>query len=280
MKRIFTILSVLVLSISALFAQTDTLAMWTFPTTSFSDTLPDFHNEMNVNSYVFAEGTSAILMKNGATTQAVQATDWQDGANTKSWQLKASTTAYGDLALSVKLTAGGSNPGPRDFKTQYKIGTSGTWTDVAGGSLTVMNDWTTGVLSNLDLPIECENVSELFVRFVMTSDTAQNGSIVVSSGTSKIDDVLITGTVLSSVNKVKNDYSLVVFPNPTKGIFYVESNENIESIKIYSLTGQLVFSKNASTNKEQINSNLTKGLYFVQTQDINKIVKITKLIVQ
>lgn len=43
-------------------------------------------------------------------------------------------------------------PGPRDFKVQYKIGSGGTWTDVTGSSVTVANNFTSGVLTDIALP--------------------------------------------------------------------------------------------------------------------------------
>lgn len=279
MKKIFTILSFGLLFNLASFSQNDTLVMWTFPSGELADTLPDIHNEANTNSFVFTEGASEITMKNGLTTKAAQATEWQDGADAKSWQIKMNTTAYQSLELSVKLTAGGSNPGPRDFKTQYRVGVDGVWVDIEGGELTVLNDWTTGVINDLSLPVDCEDASELFIRFVMTSNISADGTDVLSTGTSKIEDILIKGNLISGLNIVQ-DVERKLFPNPSKGTFIIESNSVFKSIIIYSATGQIVFSKFAESTQEEINLNVPNGIYFVEIENMQNKKAINRLIIQ
>ncbi|MEZ5109768.1 MAG: hypothetical protein R2829_12480 [Bacteroidia bacterium] len=75
------------------------------------------------------------------------------------------TQNYFDLTVSSKQRS--SNTGPRDFKLQYKIGAGGTWTDVSGATVTVANDFTSGVLSNVALPAECDNQSSVYLRWIV-----------------------------------------------------------------------------------------------------------------
>ena len=65
MKKIFTLLFFVIMIQITMNAQNDTLAMWSFPNNDLADTLPDVHNEANINSFIFTEGASAIAMKNG-----------------------------------------------------------------------------------------------------------------------------------------------------------------------------------------------------------------------
>ncbi len=170
MKKTFTLLFALLFSI-ATFAQ-EIIAKWTFPTgVVATDLVAEVANSLNTDKTLFTEGgTSVIEMKNGSTTFAAQASGWDDGIDTKSWQTEVNTTGRGSIFVSSAQTAGTTNPGPKDFKLQYKIGTAGVWTDVAGGNITVANDWTTGVLNRLALPAECDNQASLFIRWVMTSN--------------------------------------------------------------------------------------------------------------
>lgn len=279
MKKIFTLLFFVIMIQITMNAQNDTLAMWSFPNNDLADTLPDVHNEANINSFIFTEGASAIAMKNGLSTKAAQATEWQEGAEAKSWQIKISTLAYKTLDLSVKITAGETNPGPRDFKTQYRIGTAGEWTDIEGGELTVYNDWTSGVLDQLPLPEACQNIEELYIRFVMTSNTAQDGSEVLETGTSKVDDLLVSGILYSGLDLISNKENRV-YPNPSHGTFIIETQDQIQSLKIYSMTGQLVYVQESINTNIQIDLAVPKGSYFVEATYDNKEVRINRIIIR
>ena len=60
-----------------------------------------------------------------------------------------------------------------------------------------------------------------------------------------------------------NDIStgINIYPNPTQEILYIESQEPIETIKIYNLQGQLI--REDSSNRIDV-SQLNVGLYFLQ----------------
>jgi len=55
--------------------------------------------------------------------------------------------------------------------------------------------------------------------------------------------------------------SFTIYPNPVQDILNIESQLQIEAVKIYSLQGQLV--KEDATNRVDV-SQLTSGLYFIQ----------------
>lgn len=52
-----------------------------------------------------------------------------------------------------------------------------------------------------------------------------------------------------------------IYPNPAKDFVKIASNEKVQSVEIYNLTGQKILS---STQKEITISNLNKGIYFVK----------------
>ncbi len=116
---------------------------------------------------------------------------WAAGSGCKYWEIEVNTTGYETLEVSSKQRS--SNTGPKDFKLQYKIGSGGTYTDVTSGTVTVgNNNFTTGVLTNVNLPSACEDESSVFLRWIMTSNNAVSGTLG-DAGTSRIDDILVTG---------------------------------------------------------------------------------------
>jgi hypothetical protein len=87
------------------------------------------------------------------------------------------------------------------------------------------------------------------------------------------------------INQTLNSNSISIFPNPNKdGKFYIQSNAIINeftNVKVYNITGALIFDQNFNESKPKIEINLTtnnlaKGLYLIHIQ--NKITNTTKKI--
>lgn len=184
-----------------------TLAQWTFPEISadkdvdvYSTTPDNSLKEITVQRESSCGNAQTAIYTSfgslGNPDKCASATNWSSGNNCKYWQIEVNTTGHNSILLSSKQRSSGT--GPRDFKVQYKIGVSGTWTDITGGGITVADNFTTGVLNNLALPASCNNVSSLFIRWIMTSNSGVS-STLGDGGTSRIDDILITG-VASSTN--------------------------------------------------------------------------------
>lgn len=189
------------------YASNTTAAAWTFPTSGTTVT-PDIYSANNSTKTLTVNGgTGAISSVSGASAspdQAASASGWDGGSGSKYWQIDVNTTGFTNLKISSKQQS--SNTGPKDFKLQYKVG-SGSWTDVSGGTITVANNFTSGVLSSLSLPAACEGQSTLSIRWIMTSNTAVGGGSVASGGTDRIDDIYLTGTYLSYVSGFQNVYT-------------------------------------------------------------------------
>lgn len=70
-----------------------------------------------------------------------------------------------------------------------------------------------------------------------------------------------------------------VFPQPTSGIFTVESSQSIEIIELYSTQGELILTKNGQeTNTIDITS-FESGIYMlkVKTSKGEKVLKVSKM---
>jgi len=255
------------------------IVKWTFPTGQMGDTIQNGTNTLNLTRTIRASGTSQISMKNGETTFASQATKWDNGMDSKNWNIRFKTTGYEHVQISSKQQSGETNPGPRDFKLQYKISSTGSWADVPGGSITVSNLWN-GAISNLDLPAECQNQSDtVVVRWIMTSNTDIFGGTVAATGTSKIDDIVVTGMLITGLRDQKEAKGLNTFPNPSASAFSIEMTRKTSLIEIYNTNGQLAYKIIPENDILTIEKTLPPGLYFIKATQDGKT-KITKHIVK
>jgi hypothetical protein len=270
MKKTFTILSFCFFLVAGSYLPAQVLlAKWTFPTGTAGDSLADGGIPANLSMGIHTEGgTSAIdFSKNGATTKAAQATGWDNGANIKCWVIHLNTAGYETLKLSSKQQSGGNNPGPRDYMVQYRIGSSGTWTDVPGSTLVIANDWTTGALDNLSIPEACYNQASVYLRWIMTTNTSSTGGTVASSGIDKIDDIYIYGTESSSaINDGNNRVAFTISPNPSSGPVMIQSPVVISSVEFLDLSGRTVHSSSAlkTSTLSFTPGFIAKGTYIVR----------------
>lgn len=131
---------------------------------------------------------STFSGSNGNTARADTMTN---GANTKGWQTSFSTAGYSSIKVSSVQRS--SNTGPRDFKLQYRVGASGAFSDVPGGTIVVANDTIAGAINNLALPAVCDNQPLVFLRWIMTSNVSVANGTIGTTGANNIDNVFITG---------------------------------------------------------------------------------------
>ena len=95
-----------------------------------------------------------------------------------------------------------------------------------------------------------------------------------------MDNVKIDGQNILSINEIKSELNIAIYPNPTTGIFTIRTDlDNIE-IEIYSTIGRLVLKKNLLGGLHTINiSDQPKGIYFIKIQNGTKTEQ-RKLIIQ
>lgn len=168
---------------------------WNFPDGS-ANTIADGGLPANQIKTISTNSAGTISYPAGSTglpDRSISTNDWSNGSGIKGWQVDLNTSNSFGLTLSSVQQS--SNTGPRDFKVQYRIGPGGTWTDVPGGTILVANNFTTGVLNSLPLPSACDDQPQLFLRWLMTTNTCVNGTAPVSAGgTSGIDDISVNGS--------------------------------------------------------------------------------------
>jgi len=97
------------------------------------------------------------------------------------------------------------------------------------------------------------------------ADEAALGSVVVTAGTLGVNDF--------------NNINVSVYPNPTANNINVESNEQLKTIVVHNVLGQIVKNASpASTNVSIDMANLNEGMYFVTvtTETGSKTLKVIK----
>ncbi|HOY30352.1 MAG TPA: T9SS type A sorting domain-containing protein [Bacteroidales bacterium] len=247
----------------------DTIIGFNFADTSGLEFNADFGLANNLTYDIRAEDDSAVVRTleytNGSTNYSATAAGWNDGANFKFWSIKFKADDYIDMKVSSKQRSGGTNPGPKYWKLQYKLGGSGTWTDVTGGNITVANDWS-GALNELALPDEVDDpgTTSVYLRWVMTSNESTGGADVDSLGVSKIDDIVVTGTNTAGISNFIYENNVNIYPNPCQDILNIESSETITKTEIYNMLGARVYSSDKQKEWVKVNVNsFDSGLYIV-----------------
>jgi hypothetical protein len=276
MKRIFTIVILVICAFisNVSFAQ-DTIVAWTFPSGS-ADSLVDKSTTLNSARYLSAQygtwGTPSYHSitinyttngSQGSPDKCAQATGWDNGADSTYWMVKFKTTGWSNMKLYSKQQAGGTNAGPRDFKAQYKLpGSTSPWVDLS--TIVCANNWTAGVVNGIDIPAECNNqASQISIRWKMTSNIDINGGTVAATGISKLDDIVVTGTIASGIEQNESSNFISIYPNPNKGSFTIENMGGIKTVKAYNLIGKCVYEASKSIDNKITLNGFSKGLYII-----------------
>ena len=288
MKRKNLLLSLFISLLAVNFAcAQDTIVAWTFPSTS-ADKFADIAISLNATRYISCQYgylqadsihidyTKAGYL--GLPDKCASTTGWTNGVDSANWMVKFKTTGYGSLKLYSKQFSDSSFPGPKDFKVQYKLPGGNPWVDLT--TITCASNWTAGVVNGIDLPSTCDNLSQqVSIRWILTSELDVNGSALLSTGLSKIDDIVITGDVISGIGNVNNS-SLSIYPNPSKGNFNIVNNGQIKTIKIFNLLGRCVYQKESAIESVTNLDNFDAGVYFIQITNIDNEVNTSKIIVE
>jgi hypothetical protein len=269
-KNLFLTFAIAVLFSVTGNAQNDTITGWDFSDTTNTEFNANLGLVSNQGYDIRAEDTSGtsrtLTYTNGITNYAATATGWEDGADAKYWSIKFKANGYTSMTISSKQRSGGTDAGPKYWKIQCQK-SGEPWIDVTGGDVTVGNDWTTGVVTDLPLPAALDNpgTTSLYIRWIMTSNEDINAGTVASTGIAKIDDIIVKGVNSAGISTIIYENNVCMYPNPCEDILNIESTELLSRVEIYDMQGGLVYSGRLSGQNAEIDmSKLNTGLYFVQ----------------
>ncbi len=88
------------------------------------------------------------------------------------------------------------------------------------------------------------------------------------------NSVVITGSTDSYMTTIN------VFPNPVHDVLRIQSGEILSTLKLFNGKGQLIYSKQVNTTKDQLNlSGFTPGLYFIKLETLSGT-KMEKILIE
>lgn len=203
----FLLPAVVVTACGTVSANAVVLSAWTFETNTPADVTNSATGPSVVaESGLFTTGFTAVGVHSSANTDwttpagngsanSYSANEWTVGSY---FQFATASTGYEGITITFDQT--GSNTGPRDFKLQYSTDGS-AFTDFTGGAYTVINGgWSSGTPVNttsfsfdLSAITALNNDASIWFRLVDTSTVAVNGGAVATTGTGRIDNVVISG---------------------------------------------------------------------------------------
>lgn len=145
--------------------------------------------------------------------------------------------------------------------------------------------WLLAVDSNLSLLWQ-KDIGGSSTEFINSMQLFTNGDIACAGhsysnasgdktdnlvGSTTYSDIWLTKFSTNTVTSTKSSSfalpALLIYPNPAQSILNIDLNnkDKIQSIKIYSLLGKIVYANTAPTNKQQINvTDYTKGIYVLE----------------
>jgi len=184
---------------------------------------PSLSNSNNAGALIETDGLLSYGNEPGNGGEVKKVTGWDVGVDTKYYYVQFNSQGMESMKLSSKQRS--TPDGPKNFKIQYSIilGSSANWIDITGGTITCADNFTTGAISDLALPAAMENLSNVFLRWVLTSSTAVNGSTLTSAGENNIDDIIIKG---SSVQTLVSGYDNLTVSGTSKVVTGLSPSTN------------------------------------------------------
>jgi len=128
------------------------------------------------------------------------------------------------------------------------------------------------VKTNASLSTGCFENSFTLLTFPV-SFTVSSSTTTITAGTEVVREIVYGDIPLNysdncatnvSISEYETNDFISVYPNPSNGIFTIQSEEEITSVEIYNLLGEEIY-LSSKANKNVIDlSNQSKGIYFVK----------------
>ena len=205
----------------------------------FVSPIPDFGGTASAGDLAFTDDNYGLLINNNGTVWITE-----DGAET--WtEANITGTAF---SSSVSFVEG----------TMFAVST-GAATDASGSSWTEDGGLTWNV--NLD-----DTDQHTFMAFNENHE-GWSGGFTFADGSGGIFKYVGTYIAVDEMDAVQN---VTCFPNPTNGLFHVQSEETINNVRIVNFLGQVVSQvKGTDTYMTLDMANFDNGVYFVEVNTLS-----------
>lgn len=196
----------------------------------------------------------------------------------------------------ARLNANGSldttfNPGTGANGIVRTISIQSDGKIIIGGDFTVYNGTTSNYIARLNIDGTLDNSFNIGTGangIVRTTSIQSDGKIIIGgdftayNGIGRNRIARINGDNALSTN-VFNKNTMVIYPNPSYGIFTLQTNEmnDVKSISIYTLLGQKIYDSIISSNETTIDiTNQPKGVYLYKVLGEEGETKSGKLVIE
>jgi hypothetical protein len=174
---------------------------------------------------------------------------------------------FGTDTIKNKNTAGNNED---IFVTKLNSSGAFQWAAGAGG---IYRDISNGIsvdpAGNANITGYTLNTALTFGTLSLTCTGGYNDIFIAKMGTmSGIDEL----------NKNKDQF--VVYPNPGNGIFSLQTKNEISTVEIMNVLGEIIYRENIFSSDKIDISDKPKGIYFIRAEDKNKILLSGKIILE
>ncbi len=159
------------------------------------------------------------------------------------------------------------------------MGMNVIWSTNASDTYTITG---TGTLYRWDIPITCDSLYPTYCDSVVQSSSINVSGSTTINLNNGVPVFYSWNNVLTASEYVTdlNNYSVKIYPNPSTGIFTIQSLEKISTIEIVTLLGEKIYQSTLDNQQSTIDlSAQPKGIYFLQVKNKNRIIN-KKLIIQ
>jgi hypothetical protein len=133
-----------------------------------------------------------------------------------------------------------------------------------------LNDW-----NSYDIPLSSFTIQGLSVADILHLKFVGSGKSIIY-----LDNIYFYKGSITAISDMKSETTISCYPNPVMNDLNIQSVTEIESVDVYTITGQKIKSVALKTSSAVIDfTDITQGTYFVAvtlkngTQSIQKIVK-------
>jgi uncharacterized protein (TIGR03382 family) len=176
------------------------LALWTFETSLPVTAGPHAAEGGSGSAFCNTGGVISNPVGNGSF-ESMSSTAWNVGDN---HEFRTSTAGY--QSISITWDQASSSTGPRDFDLQISVDGGTTYASIFS-YMVLLNGapnvaWSSGGARQLNfsytmsLGATADNLADLRVRMTNSSTVSASGATVASTGTSRIDNVQISGDLI------------------------------------------------------------------------------------
>lgn len=135
-----------------------------------------------------------------------------------------------------------------ELRVFYKASATGAWTQIGSSYTTEATTWT-----QVSLPLP-DKTATYYIAFEGKSNYARGLDL---------DNVSLFDASNLSTTEVTNSKQFKIYPNPIKDILFVQTDEKLKSLEVFSLSGVLVKSFDGKDKKLNL-SDLPKGVYLLR----------------